>query len=212
MNSSSCNCSGGVEITCNSCGDTYSSCSSCGTCSPCSCSKSSKSSKCSKSSTSSRSSSRSSKSYTYSSGNSDCKPRRCKEPSYFPDQIKFRALIYPATNVKASFSTHGSEIEFIMRRKNKTVSLQYEPFTCEIGASGSSYLYINQSLTNLPPYPMSLTYSNSYKGTYQNSVIDVDGSSSQQIKLYIFASKSSNTTMGDSMIFPGTCITWIMDE
>lgn len=154
----------------------------------------------------------------WSSSSCGNKANDCCPPRFYSHHSRdnegnfgFKTLITPLTDLKATSSTNGSDIEFRMRRKNRTVTMQWEPFSGNLGASGIANLNVNQSITNLPPYPVSIPYMINYKGKIQHSYVLIDPSSSVQIKMFIMPDGSSGTSIGDAIVVPGGNVTWIID-
>jgi hypothetical protein len=81
-----------------------------------------------------------------------CNHRRSRHDRYDPGVSYFTSVITPVTNLTPQYSGCTGCVEFRMRRKNKVVSLQWEPFNGTMAASGVSYLSVAQSICNTPPY------------------------------------------------------------
>src|SRR4029079_3035218 len=89
-----------------------------------------------------------------------CKKGRNKFSN--PDICSFKSLITPLSELMPTGSKSISPIEFIMRRKNRVVSLQFQPFTGKLTSSGVTYLSVTQTICNLPPYPVYGVYNLEY--------------------------------------------------
>jgi hypothetical protein len=99
-----------------------------------------------------------------------------------------------------------------MRRKNKTVTLQWEPFSGAIGESGIAYVTVIQSISNTPPYPISIPITLQYKSMARTTQIEIDPHAKSNIKFYLNADGSAtDVTLGDSLSVPGGCVSWIVD-
>jgi len=98
-----------------------------------------------------------------------------------------------------------------MRRKNKTVFLQWEPFSGAMAESGVAYLTVTQSISNLPPYVVTIPAVIQYKGVYRPTRIEIDPHSDSNIRIYLNTDgSSSDVNIGDSVSVPGTCVSWIV--
>lgn len=93
-----------------------------------------------------------------------------------------------------------------------TVVLQWEPFSARIGANGVSYLVVRQSICSLPPYPVQCPIRIEYGGVGKITYIEIDPSSSEQIKIYLDVSgtaTSSTVKVDDQIKVFGGIATWI---
>jgi hypothetical protein len=133
--------------------------------------------------------------------------------SYDPGLSSFASVVTPLSNLVPASSGCTGCVEFRMRRKNKTVTLQWEPFTGNLAASGIAYLTVAQSICNTPPYPISMPIYIIYKGTGRITRIQITPSSTNgNIQFYLNTDGStSNTTIGDNVSIPGGAVTWIVD-
>jgi len=140
----------------------------------------------------------------------DCCPPKCR---YDPGAFHFNSVITPVTNLQPGYSGCQGCVEFRMRRKNKTVTLQWEPFTGAIGQSGISFLTVVQSICNTPPYKISIPIYFQYKGTNRITHIDIDpNSTTGNVFFYLNTDGStSGITIGDSFSVPAGAVSWITD-
>jgi hypothetical protein len=99
-----------------------------------------------------------------------------------------------------------------MRRKNKVVSLQWEPFTAVITTSGIAYLSLAQTLCNLPQYPVSSSYTLSVNGVFRQAQVQVNTChSTSSVWFYLNAdSTATGITANDSIVVNAACINWIV--
>ena len=95
---------------------------------------------------------------------------------YDPGVSCFTSVITPLSNLTPLYSGCTGSVEFKMRRKNKTVILQWEPFTGILASSGVSYLTVVQSICNTPPYPVTKSMYLEYKSQGRNTHIIIDPS------------------------------------
>lgn len=130
-----------------------------------------------------------------------------------PGATFFTSVITPLTGLTPGFSGCMGSVEFRMRRKNKTVILQWEPFTGTLSSSGVAFLTVAQSICNTPPYIISIPIYIVYKGIGRTTHITIDPfAKSGNIKFYLNKDgSSSNTTVGDSISVPGGAVSWIVD-
>lgn len=124
----------------------------------------------------------------------------------------FTAIVSPLTNVIPLFSGCTGSVEFRMRRKNKTVTLQWEPFTGNLGANGVSHLSVLQSICNTPPYSVSNPMYIEYKGLGRVTHVEIDPfGKNGNIRFFLNTDGSSNgTVIGDLIKIPGGSTSWIV--
>lgn len=134
-------------------------------------------------------------------------------PSYNPGASTFASLVTPLTNlVPGSAGTTGC-VEFYMRRRDKTIKLQWQPFSGNLAASGIAYLTVIQSISNTPPYPITMPIYIIYKGVGRTTHITIDPHTiSGNILFYLNPDGSTtDTTIGDNVLIPGGCVTWLVE-
>lgn len=135
--------------------------------------------------------------------------RKCR---YDPGATAFSSLIVPVTNLTSS-SDNINSVEFRMRRKNKMVVLQWEPFSGIMAANGVTSLTVTQSVWNLPPYPITYPIYIRYKNTNKITHMKIDPNPNNgNIKFYLNEDRTgSNVNVGDEFEIYGGCINWIVD-
>ena len=122
----------------------------------------------------------------------------------------FRALITPLTSIATPYSTHAPLVEFMIRRKNQIVTLQWEPFEGSLGQTGVAALVVNNSISSLPPYPIKLPIVLSYNSVYVASHTLLDPGAATPLMFYLNQTESgSGVSMGDTVKMPGGSMTWI---
>lgn len=122
----------------------------------------------------------------------------------------FKVTITPLNCVTTPHSANGSFVEFTLRRKNKVVTMQWEPFTGCITQNGVSYLTVQQSYSNLPAYPVNIPYMLMYKGVNKMSYIQIDPHSTSHVKFYLnIEGTGEGVQIGDSISVPAGCVSWI---
>jgi hypothetical protein len=135
-----------------------------------------------------------------------------RQSKYDPGVDCFSSVITPITNLSSPYSQSCGCIELRMRRKNKTVTFQWEPFSGAIAQSGVAYLTVCQSVCNTPPYPLFFPILLSYKGINQGGVLNIDPCGPTNIKFYLNPDLSTTgITIGDTFMFYGGSVTWIVD-
>lgn len=150
----------------------------------------------------------------YESSSEDCnKGNKCKKKNFNnPDVCTFRSLITPLSELTPVNSKNLGPIQFYMRRKNKVVTLQFEPFSGIITTTGISYLSLAQTICNLPPYPVFGVYTIIYNGITKQCPIEVTPDNvKSQVLFYLNANTTSeNVNANDSIIVQGGSISWIV--
>lgn len=131
----------------------------------------------------------------------------------YKDEISgFKALIVPLTNLISITTGKSDMIKFKMRRKNKIVTLQFEPFSGQIAANGISYIVVNQTVCNLPDVILEYPIRIIYNGQAITSFLQINPNSSEQIRIYLnISGNGSNVNIGDTIIVNGLAVTWITD-
>ena len=150
----------------------------------------------------------------------DCED--CEESEYILDYNNkcsrnfctnsFYSIITPVHDL-SSFS-ESKCVEFKMRRKNHVVTLQWEPFSGIISASGINYLTVPQTICNTAPYPIYNTFYLKYKGSVRKGVIKIIPESKKgNIRFYLNEDLSANDILqGDSFKIYSSSISWIVEE
>jgi len=131
---------------------------------------------------------------------------------YDPGISYFTSMLIPVTNLTPGSSTSNGCVEFMMRRKNKTVTLQWEPFSGTLGSNGIQYLTVTQSICNTPPYPIPYIIPIQYKGIDRMVKIVIDPHTKNGNIFYYLNSdgSSNNTNMGDTFYVYAGSVTWIV--
>jgi hypothetical protein len=138
-----------------------------------------------------------------------CPPKPCFTN---PDIATFKSIITPLSQLTPLNAKCAGAVEFTMRRKNKVVSLQFEPFKGVISISGIAYLELSQSLANLPKYPVSSSYTLSVNGVFRQAQITVNPCNMKSsVWFYLNAdSTATGINANDSVVVNGACISWIV--
>lgn len=139
----------------------------------------------------------------------DCPP----DHRYDPGVSYFTSIIIPVIALTPQYSGCTGCVEFRMRRKNKTVTLQWEPFSGSIASSGISNLTVVQTICNTPPYPISIPIYIKYKDDNRitNITIDPNGKNGN-IKYYLNTDGSgTGIVVNDAFYIYAGAVTWIVD-
>lgn len=133
--------------------------------------------------------------------------------NFNPGCERFQSIITPVTNLTPQYSGISGTVEFRMRRKNKSVILQWEPFSGIMAASGVAYLTAPQSISNTPPYPMSWPIKIQYKNVDRNTSISVDPhATGGNIRFFLNTdSTGTDITIGDSFYIYAGSVDWIVN-
>src|SRR6056297_1989782 len=67
------------------------------------------------------------------------------------NNVGFGSIVTPLSELTAENSGNKGYVRFLLRRKNKTVTLQWEPFSGKLTTNGIKYLKVTQTICNLPP-------------------------------------------------------------
>ena len=144
-----------------------------------------------------------------------CKTAKKPCPSYNnPDLCTFRSIITPLSELKpvnTPVNAYGP-IEFTMRRKNKVVTIQWEPFTGKLTTSGIAYMSLAQSICNQPLNAISSCYTLSVNGVFRQAQVVVNPKTTSPNILFYLNSDSTATgiTANDSVVVNGGCFSWIV--
>lgn len=132
---------------------------------------------------------------------------------YDPGVSYFTSVITPVTGLTPQYSDCPGSVQFRMRRKNKTVTLQWENFTGTLAANGVAFLTVCQTICNTPPYAISVPIYIQYTGTNRITHITIDPNAKNgNILFYLNTDGSSNNiNMGDAFTIYAAAITWIVD-
>lgn len=138
-----------------------------------------------------------------------CGPSKSR---YDPDVSSFTTVITPVTGLVGQSSGRKGEIVVRMRRKNKVVTFQWEPFTGALAESGVAFLTMSQGFNNVPPYSMTFPLVISYKGVGRSTSLVVDPNNVTPIMFYLNTDQSAtDINVGDAFSINGGAVSWIVD-
>jgi hypothetical protein len=141
-----------------------------------------------------------------------CVPyQQCHKPQrYDPGICYFTSIITPLTDIKPDYSGCTGSVEFRMRRKNKTVTLQWESFTGTIVSIGIDKLTVVQSICNTPPYKIYFPIMVKMGGDSVNAHIVIDPYQPNN-KGNIFFKIPKTTNENTIIEIYASCVSWIVD-
>ena len=132
---------------------------------------------------------------------------------YDPGVTYFMSMITPVNHLHPVYSGATGAVEFRMRRKNKTVTLQWEPFSGSMAQSGVSNLAVTQTIYNTPPYSIYVPIAISYKGVTRQGLLNIEPTG-YPINIRFFLNLDTSATginSGDAFTVFGGAVTWIVD-
>jgi hypothetical protein len=140
-----------------------------------------------------------------------CDPTPACSTRYDPGISEFPSVITPLSNLTPLYSGQTGCVEFNMRRKNKTVILQWEPFTGTLSANGVATLTVAQSIANLPAYTITSPIYIQYKSIGRMTRVEINPHApTGNIFFYLNSdSSASGTVIGDVVTVPGGSVSWI---
>lgn len=105
-------------------------------------------------------------------------------------------------------------VHFLMRRKNRVITLQWEPFTGFVSANGIQFIYVYQQLMNLPPYKIEQPLWINYNGIPRLTKVIIDPyNKNGQIAFQLSINLVDHPVhLQDTVEIPGSNIQWIIEE
>lgn len=90
--------------------------------------------------------------------------------------------------------------------------MQWGAFRGTMPENGRPYVVLNQTVCNMPPYPLDLPYRLIHNDNAKMSFIQVNPHSPEQIRFYLDVSGLGKcVTGGDFLVFPGGAVSWITE-
>lgn len=117
-------------------------------------------------------------------------------------------VINPVTSLK-TISGNPYGITFQMRRRNKTITAQWEGFSCLIGANGLRYVTINNTIQNAPQHNVSFPIYLQYNGVGKIGLFKIIPNSPEMYRIYFDHNNSIVSNVRDTLEVEGASITWI---
>lgn len=118
----------------------------------------------------------------------------------------FYGMVLPAV----SMNQECLIAEFSMRRKNKTITLQWEEISGLISGSGVNYIEINQPIPNLPNKTKTMPLVVSHRGKKKNGYIEICPDTMFNIRFYLDLDHQP-LQLNDSFTIYSSAVTWIID-
>ena len=152
---------------------------------------------------------------SFNSSNSSCnKPCHNNQRHHRSENYTFTSIVTPLSSLTPTYSDCTGCVEFIMRRRNKVVSLQWEPFSGTLTTNGIAYISVPQTITNLPPYPTYYPIYIIYKGVYRPTFILIDPFDVKNVSIKFYLNTdgtSQNINANDNLTVLGSSISWIVE-
>jgi len=142
-----------------------------------------------------------------------CDNYRSPTKRYDPGVTHFTSVITPLNDLQPQYSGCKGSVEFIMRRKNKTVTLQWEPFKGKLTTNGVSHLVVTQSISNLPNHLVSFPIFIKYKDVGRMTHLEIDPhNKTGNIKFHLNTDgTSTGVAAHDSVYIHGGAVSWIVE-
>ncbi|HSW76406.1 MAG TPA: hypothetical protein VLG50_05150 [Candidatus Saccharimonadales bacterium] len=139
--------------------------------------------------------------------------RKLQKKYNHPDVCQFKSIITPLSELTPDNCKHPGPIAFRMRRKNKVVSLQWEPFSGKITTSGITHLSLVQTICNMPPYSVFGVYNIEHNGNLRQAPIEINPNNVKaQVLFYINSDgTATNVNANDSVNVKGGMVSWIVN-
>lgn len=134
----------------------------------------------------------------------------CKK--FSNNNYQFTSIIQGLADLNIPYCKDRKEVEFLIRRKNATVTLQWEQFSGKIISNGTEFLYVPQDFSNLPPYPIFTSLLIKYCGHYRTTLVEINPfDSCGHIRFYLNDNLSCHNVHANDIvtIYPGS-VTWIV--
>jgi hypothetical protein len=122
------------------------------------------------------------------------------------------SMITPTNNLLGNDSKTDGRVRFTMRRKNKTVTLQWENFSGNLAANGAACLEVNQGFSNLPEHPLEFPIRIMYKDTPKMGYLSINPHEVRHFKFYLdISGKGVDNMVGDTFTISASTATWITE-
>lgn len=158
-----------------------------------------------------------------SSYSPDCQPC-CIQPPIIPTGIPVgpyrlieQAVIMSSpierlSGLRTLSDSAPGTVNFRMRRRNKTVTFQWEHFEGSMTLNGCRELLVTQTFPNLPPHLVYLPLIAIVNGKEVVGYLRVYPAISSYRERIIFALPEGLVNLNDHIVIPGGCVCWIIDE
>ncbi len=127
--------------------------------------------------------------------------------------FSLEVLINPLVNLTALDSglTNGA-VMIHMRRRNNTVTMQWEPFKGQLQGRGIRYLTIGNTLTNMPVSPVQFLIRMEYNGIGRIGYLSIDPNVVEKFQFHFDVTGQSEVRMNDYIKVHGGAVTWITKD
>lgn len=119
----------------------------------------------------------------------------------------FNAVISPMANLHTFETRSMKSVQFSLRRRNKTFSLQWETFEGYIVPTGTRCLQVLQCINSLPSSSKRYVISIEYKGEETTGLIVIDPQRLAGSEIYFMLPKITSGENENVKIY-GSCVTW----
>jgi hypothetical protein len=137
----------------------------------------------------------------------------------------FMTAMTPVHNLVGTYTQCAGGVQFLLRRKNKVVTIQWEPFTGAISANGVAYIEAIQTIHNLPSYPVEYPIFLTYLGQIRLAVLEIVPSppvpckdynyscyKGGNIRFYLRSDKTgTGVNVNDTFSVPASTVSWIVE-
>lgn len=120
----------------------------------------------------------------------------------------YSVVVNPVLNLKTT-SGNPYGVTFQLRRRNKTITAQWEGFSCSVGANGLRYVTINNTIQNAPMHDVTFPISLSYNGQGKIGLFKIVVNSPEMFRLYFDHTSNLVSSVNDTLEIYGGSVTWI---
>jgi len=135
-----------------------------------------------------------------------CPQPYCPQPTQCgKGGFSFSLPVVPATNL------NPNRVTFTMKKAKGVVFLQWQQFNGTVGANGTAYLAVPQTLCDLPPYPVTFPLVITYNSVAGISKLVIDPTqATDNIRFYLnVTGTGTGVTTSDTFTIPGSSVQWI---
>ena len=119
----------------------------------------------------------------------------------------FNAVISPLANLHTFESRSMNTVQFSLRRRNKTFTLQWETFEGYIVPTGTRNLQVLHCVNSLPSSSKRYIISIEYMGVETTGLINVDPQRLAGSEIY-FTLPHTTAGANENVKIYGSCVTW----
>lgn len=131
-------------------------------------------------------------------------------------RISYDPQLYPLNELVGHVSGHNNGLQFLMRKLNKTVTLQWEKFSGKLSATGVGKITSTIPLPNPPPYELSFFIIVVVRGEERMGrlrVLPGQGTlaTTNTYFEFILSSNPKEMNFDDMIEVPASTVTWIVN-